>query len=82
VTHREFAQPAYHVVCPACRAIVEALDLDALITAAREHTLDAHSYDIPADHVRQAAQYLGRPIQDTLDGQRNSGNQAPTADRE
>jgi hypothetical protein len=36
--------------------MVEAIDIDSLINAAREHTLDAHAYDIPPEHVRQAAQ--------------------------
>jgi len=43
------------VVCPACGAIVEAPDDDELVRRAREHTLDAHSYDIPTEHVLAAA---------------------------
>lgn len=46
----------YQVVCPACGAIVEAGDIDSLIQETREHTLDSHDYDIPPEHVRQAAQ--------------------------
>ena len=66
---RELVPPEYHVICPVCGAMVEALDIDSLIIAAREHTLDAHAYDIPPDHVRQAARHTGRPAQDTADRQ-------------
>lgn len=43
------------VVCPACGALVEAVDRDELIVRAREHTLDAHDYNIPAEHVLASA---------------------------
>jgi hypothetical protein len=43
------------VICPACGALVEAGDDDELIVRARQHTLDAHHYDIPPEHVRAAA---------------------------
>jgi len=46
----------YHVICPACGAMMEAGDIGLLVEVAREHTLDAHNYDIPPEHVRQAAQ--------------------------
>jgi hypothetical protein len=39
------------VVCPACGAIIEAPDRDELVVRAREHTLDAHAYNIPTHHV-------------------------------
>lgn len=52
------------VVCPACGAIVEAPNDEELVTRAREHTLDAHSYDIPTEHVLAAA------YDDDDDGQR------------
>jgi predicted small metal-binding protein len=43
------------LICPACGALVEAGDDDELIERARAHTLDAHDYDIPSEHVRTAA---------------------------
>jgi hypothetical protein len=43
------------VVCEACGAIVEAPDRHELVARAREHTLDAHAYNIPTDHVLTAA---------------------------
>lgn len=43
------------VTCPACGAIVEAEDDHSLVEAARAHTLDAHRYAIPEEHVLQAA---------------------------
>ena len=46
---------AVEVTCPACGAIVEAGDTDELVVRAREHTIDAHRYHIPAEHVRDAA---------------------------
>ena len=44
------------VICPACGALVEGEDDDELVARARQHTLDAHDYDIPAEHVLAAAQ--------------------------
>lgn len=43
------------VICPACGALVEAPDREELIARAREHTLDAHAYNIPAEHVLASA---------------------------
>ena len=43
------------VICPACGGIVEAERDEDLVRLAREHTLDAHDYDIPAEHVLKAA---------------------------
>jgi hypothetical protein len=43
------------VICPACGAITEGETNDALYEATREHTLDAHAYDIPREHVLAAA---------------------------
>jgi hypothetical protein len=43
------------VICPACGALVEARDDSELVQLAREHTLDAHAYNIPAEHVLAAA---------------------------
>ena len=40
--------------CPACGALIEASGMADLISRSREHTLDAHNYDIPASHVMQA----------------------------
>lgn len=42
-------------MCPACGALVEAKDSDELVQRARAHTLDAHRYDIPTEHVLAAA---------------------------
>lgn len=44
------------VMCPACGAIMEELDDERLVVAARAHTLDAHGYDIPREHVLESAQ--------------------------
>jgi hypothetical protein len=43
------------VICPACGALIEAADDEQLVGFAREHTLDAHAYDIPPEHVLSAA---------------------------
>jgi hypothetical protein len=43
------------VICPACGALIEATDDAELVQRAREHTLDAHAYDIPTEHVLEAA---------------------------
>ena len=58
--------PEIEVTCPACGGLVEAPDIEELIVRAREHTIDAHGYDIPADHVRDSAVTTGaapRPTQ-------------------
>jgi hypothetical protein len=39
------------VECPACGAIIVGTDDDDLVTRAREHTVDAHGYLVPRDHV-------------------------------
>lgn len=43
------------VTCPACGALTEGDTDDDLYTATREHTLDAHAYDIPREHVLASA---------------------------
>lgn len=43
------------VICPACGALVEGRDDEQLVELARAHTLDAHRYDIPTEHVLAAA---------------------------
>jgi len=43
------------VICPACGGIVEAETDTELVQRARAHTLDAHAYDIPPEHVLKAA---------------------------
>lgn len=43
------------VICPVCGALIEATDDEQLVELAREHTIDAHAYDIPSEHVRSAA---------------------------
>lgn len=54
------------VTCPACGAVVEAPDADELVVRAREHTIDAHRYVIPAQHVLDAAVRAGEtgPVPD------------------
>jgi hypothetical protein len=44
------------LLCPACGALIEAEDIDLLIEAASQHTLRAHQYAVPAEHIRHAAQ--------------------------
>jgi predicted small metal-binding protein len=39
------------VICPACGALTEGRTDDEIYQATLEHTLDAHGYDIPRDHV-------------------------------
>ena len=41
------------LICPVCGALIEAGDMPALIERARAHTLDAHDYDVPAEHIEQ-----------------------------
>jgi hypothetical protein len=43
------------LICPACGALCEGETDDELFVAAREHTLDAHHYDIPREHVIASA---------------------------
>jgi hypothetical protein len=43
------------VICPACGALTEGVTDDELYQATREHTLDAHAYDIPREHVLASA---------------------------
>jgi pyochelin biosynthesis protein PchC len=52
------------VTCPLCGGIVEAGTEDELVRTAKLHTLDAHHYDVPAEHVLQLAErYPGQPGQ-------------------
>ena len=44
------------LVCPVCGALIEADDMPSMIELAREHTLDAHDYNIPDAHVIDAVQ--------------------------
>ncbi|MEP7349374.1 MAG: hypothetical protein ABI668_05400 [Sphingorhabdus sp.] len=44
------------LVCPVCGALIEADDMLSMIKLAREHTLDAHAYNIPDVHVIDAVQ--------------------------
>jgi hypothetical protein len=41
--------------CPACGALIEEEDEQQLIASARLHTIDAHHYVVPDEHVLQAA---------------------------
>jgi hypothetical protein len=43
------------VICPACGGLIEQEDDDALYRAARLHTLEVHGYDVPREHLLQAA---------------------------
>jgi hypothetical protein len=43
------------LTCPACGALCEGGTDDELYAATREHTLDAHQYDIPREHVIASA---------------------------
>ncbi|MEP6785234.1 MAG: hypothetical protein ABI898_05760 [Sphingomonadales bacterium] len=54
VTELERRSDPLELECPACGAIVEASDMAEMIVLAREHTLDAHDYDIPDQHVIDA----------------------------
>jgi hypothetical protein len=47
------------VICPACGAISEANDRDELYLEARAHTIDEHSYDVPREHIDDAAYEVG-----------------------
>lgn len=42
------------VTCPLCGGIVEADSPEKLVELARRHTVMAHGYDVPADHVTAA----------------------------
>jgi len=42
------------VTCPICGGLIEALDQAELIRRSRRHTLDAHQYDVPAEHLLAA----------------------------
>lgn len=44
------------LTCPVCGALIEADSMAELVEFAREHTLDAHQYDIPEAHVIEAVQ--------------------------
>jgi predicted small metal-binding protein len=43
------------VECPACGGLIVADDDAELVEAARAHTIDAHGYAVPAEHVLAAA---------------------------
>ena len=49
---------ALELYCPACGALIEADDMATLIVRARAHTLDAHGYDVPDEHVIESARRL------------------------
>jgi enoyl-CoA hydratase/carnithine racemase len=51
-------EDAKEVSCPACGALIEAPDDGALVRLAREHTRDAHGYEIPTEHVLAASRRL------------------------
>lgn len=42
------------LICPVCGALIEADDMPSMILLAREHTMDAHHYNIPDEHVIEA----------------------------
>jgi hypothetical protein len=39
------------VICPMCGGLIEAVGEAELIRLAKLHTLDAHGYDVPSEHV-------------------------------
>ncbi|MFI1758021.1 hypothetical protein [Streptomyces sp. NPDC020571] len=39
------------VSCPMCGGLIEAADKDELIRLSQLHTVDAHRYNVPAEHV-------------------------------
>lgn len=43
------------VTCPACGALIEGENDEELVELARGHTLDAHDYRIPDEHVLGSA---------------------------
>jgi hypothetical protein len=49
------------VDCPACGALIEEPDDERLIEGARQHSRDAHGYDLPAEHVLKAARDVPAP---------------------
>lgn len=49
-------QSVLELICPVCGALIEAGDVSEMIQLAREHTLDAHDYHIPDQHVIDAVQ--------------------------
>ncbi len=51
------------VECPVCGGIIEAESLDEVARLARLHTLDAHQYDVPAEHVLARARREGSEAQ-------------------
>jgi hypothetical protein len=55
-------QSSLEVTCPACGALVEGQGGPDLVTRAREHTLDAHRYEIPPEHVLEAALPAGTRV--------------------
>ncbi len=55
------ARARFEIYCPACGALIDADDMSQLIIRARAHTLDAHQYDIPDEHVERAAMQQDGP---------------------
>lgn len=49
----------YELTCPACGAIVESHDREEVILIAGEHTLAAHSYELPREHAIAAIETVG-----------------------
>ena len=39
------------VTCPLCGGVVESDSPEKLVGLARRHTMAAHGYDVPAEHV-------------------------------
>ncbi|MEU8709983.1 hypothetical protein [Streptomyces sp. NPDC048565] len=44
----------FEVSCPMCGGLIEATDEDDLIRLSQLHTIDAHRYSVPAEHVLAA----------------------------
>lgn len=56
------------IFCPACGALIEASEMEELISRAKAHALDAHNYKISAEHVIQAAEEAASSQQDLPNG--------------
>jgi hypothetical protein len=52
-------QGRLELICPACGALIEANNMAEMIELARQHTLDAHNYAVPDEHVIDAVRDVG-----------------------
>jgi hypothetical protein len=63
------------VTCPACGGLIEASSMEELVVYAKEHTLDAHGYDIPDEHVLMAAEDVPYRPRRPEEGERRNADQ-------